>query len=41
MRQGVAVVLKPYEPQMLIDTAHRAHMLLKVSGMAKPQRKPA
>jgi CheY-like chemotaxis protein len=41
MRQGVAVVLKPYEPQMLIDTAHRAHMLLKVSGMAKQQGKPA
>ncbi|TMA88152.1 MAG: response regulator [Deltaproteobacteria bacterium] len=40
MREGIAVVLKPYEPQMLIDTAQRAYMLLRVRGMAQAQRKP-
>ena len=40
MREGIAVVLKPYDPQMLIDTAQRAYMLLRVRGMAQAQRKP-
>jgi len=39
MREGIAVVLKPYEPQMLIDTAQRAYMLLRAREMA--QRKLA
>ena len=33
MRQGVAVVLKPYEPQILIDTAQRSYLLRKAQGM--------
>jgi CheY-like chemotaxis protein len=39
--QSFAVVLKPYEPQILIDTANRAHMLLKVNDIVKPRRKLA
>jgi DNA-binding NtrC family response regulator len=35
VRQAFSVVLKPYEPQMLIDTAHRAYMLLKASSLTK------
>jgi len=38
MRQGIAVVLKPYEPQMLIDTAQRSYLLRKAQGMSQ-QRK--
>jgi DNA-binding NtrC family response regulator len=41
MREGMAIVLKPYEPQMLIETAQRAYMLLRAQGMAQPQRKPS
>lgn len=41
MREGIAVVLKPYEPQMLIETAQRAYMLLRARGMAQSVRKPS
>ena len=39
MRHGIAVVLKPYEPQMLIDTVQRSYLLRKAQGMSQPQRK--
>jgi DNA-binding NtrC family response regulator len=39
MRQGIAVVLKPYEPQMLIDTVQRSYLLRKAQGMSQQARK--
>lgn len=42
VKQAFSIVLKPYEPQLLIDTARRALLFLKASGMARqPQRKLA
>jgi DNA-binding NtrC family response regulator len=41
LRQAFSIVLKPYEPQLLIDTAHRAHMLLKARNFSRQQRKLA
>jgi len=41
LRQDVAIVLKPYEPQMLVATAQRAYMILKARGLAQAQRKLA
>jgi DNA-binding NtrC family response regulator len=38
MREGMAVVLKPYEPQLLIDTAQRSYVLRKAQGMSRQQR---
>jgi CheY-like chemotaxis protein len=38
--QSFAVVLKPYEPQILVDTVNRAHLLLKVNDI-KQRRKLA
>jgi two-component system response regulator HupR/HoxA len=39
VRQGFSIVLKPYDPQLLIDTARRAYMFFKASGMAKQQQR--
>jgi CheY-like chemotaxis protein len=35
MRDGLAVVLKPYEPQLLIDTAQRSYVLRKAQGLSR------
>jgi DNA-binding NtrC family response regulator len=39
MQEGMAVVLKPYEPQLLVDTAQRSYMLRKAQGMSRQARK--
>jgi two-component system response regulator HupR/HoxA len=39
VRQALSIVLKPYEPQLLIDTARRAFLLFKASAMAKQQQR--